>query len=361
MHVVLIAAARYPLREPFAGGLEALTWMLARGLTERGITVTVFAGPGSDPILDAQILPVMEVQLSDAARTDVSMPPEAWLREHYAYLQLMLSLGGRSDIDVVHNNSLHHLPIAMAGVLPAPLLTTLHTPPTPWLEPAIGLMDHRRAAFAAVSRHTAQAWSHVTEATVIPNGVDTCAWLPGPGGEDLVWFGRLVPEKAPHLAIEIARRAGRHLRLAGPLSDPAYVAAEVGPHLREGAATYVGHLGQRDLADLVGHSAATLVTPDWDEPYGLVAAESLSCGTPVLAFARGGLPEIVSEETGALVDAGDLQAAADRLERVTRLSRQAARAHAVEHCSVDTMLDRYVARYEELAAGGSVDGLDGAA
>ncbi len=360
MHVVLVAAARHPLREPFAGGLEALTWRLVQGLSQRGVRVTIFAGPGSDPVLGAQLLDVGELDLSDTARADISMPAEAWMREHHAYLQLMLRLNGRADIDLVHNNSLHHLPVAMASLLPAPLLTTLHTPPTPWLESAIAMMDCGRARFAAVSRHTARSWAHVTQATVVPNGVDTQTWHVGPGGQDLVWFGRLVPEKAPHLAIEIARRAGRHLRLAGPPSDPAYVAEHIAPRLRDGSASYVGHLGQRDLADLVGHSAATLVTPDWDEPYGLVAAESLACGTPVLAFGRGGLPEVIGPGTGALVDAADLDAAADQLGSVVRLSRQDARAHAVAHCSVEAMLDRYLALYEELASP-TLCGLDGAA
>ncbi len=357
MHVVLVAAARHPLREPFAGGLEALTWRIAVGLAERGVRVTTFAGPGSDPGLAVEVLEVGPLVLSDAARADVSMPPENWLREHHAYLQLMLSLASRTDVDVVHNNSLHHLPVAMAPMVPAPVLTTLHTPPTPWLEPAIRLSDPHRTFFAAVSRHTAGAWSHVTDATVVPNGIDVRRWMPGPGGADLVWFGRLVPEKAPHLAIEIARRTGRHLRLAGPMSDRAYVARHIEPRLADGSASYVGHLDQRDLAVLVGRSAATLVTPDWDEPYGLVAAESLACGTPVLAFARGGLTEVVLPGVGALVHADDLDDAADQVERVVRIDRREARRHAVEHCSVEVMLDRYLALYEQVAASpGRVDG-----
>ena len=95
MHVVILAAARHPLRQPFAGGLESLTWALVRGLRERGVDVTLFAGPGSDPALGARELAVSPLELSDAARADVSMPPEPWLREHHAYLQVMLELRER--------------------------------------------------------------------------------------------------------------------------------------------------------------------------------------------------------------------------------------------------------------------------
>jgi hypothetical protein len=88
--VLIIANARYPIREPFAGGLEAWTWALVRGLRARGADVTIFAGAGSDPGLAARELPTAPFKISEVARADVSMPPDAWMREHHAYLQAML-------------------------------------------------------------------------------------------------------------------------------------------------------------------------------------------------------------------------------------------------------------------------------
>lgn len=351
MHVVIIAAANHALQEPFAGGLESLTWHLVRGLRRRGVQVTLFSGPGSDPTLDAREILVQPLELSDAARLDVSMPPERWLQEHHSYLQVMLELRGRTDVDLIHNNSLHYLPIALAATLPAPMLTTLHTPPTPWLEPAIRLMDQRRARFVAVSEHTARSWDQVARAEVVLNGVDVRRWLPGPGGEDLVWFGRLVPEKAPHEALRIAAAAGRRVRLAGPVADRRYFEDTVRP-LLGARAEYVGHLGTTDLVDLVGSSAATLVTPVWDEPYGLVAAESLACGTPVLGYDRGGLREFVPPQCGVLVVGGDVAGAARQVGSAAALDRVACRAQAVQHCSVDRMIDAYIALYgRSLSAG----------
>lgn len=349
MHVVIIAAANYPLREPFAGGLESLTWHLVRGLRDRGVEVTVFCGPGADPALDAHEMSIEPLRLSDAARRDASMPPERWLREHHAYLQVMMQLRDRTDISVVHNNSLHHLPLALANMLPVPMVTTLHTPPTPWMEPAIRLMDHGRARFVAVSRHTARAWRHVASAQTVLNGVDTQRWTPGPGGPDLVWFGRLVPEKAPHEAIRIAARAGRRISIAGPRSNPEYFENVVAPLLGPGA-EYVGHLDTADLATLVGGSAACLVTPAWDEPYGLVAAESLACGTPVLAYRRGGLSEIVRPTVGALITGGDIEGAAGRVAAVAEMDREVCRRHAVRHCSMDRMVQEYLDVYARALA-----------
>ncbi|PKW26560.1 glycosyltransferase [Phycicoccus duodecadis] len=361
MHIVILAAARHPIAEPFAGGLESLTWHLVHGLRGRGVDVTVFAGEGSDPALDARMLGTSPLRLSDAARADVSMVPESWLREHHAYLQVMLHLQRRDDVDVVHNNSLHHLPVAMAGSVPSAVLTTLHTPPTPWLEPAIAIARSVPGAglhHVAVSEHTAAAWRHVTEVDVVPNGVDVRRWTPGPGGPDLAWAGRIVPEKAPHLAIAAARAAGRRLRLAGPVGDPAYFASHVAPLLGPDA-EYVGHLGTAGLAALFGSSAVTLVTPAWEEPYGLVAAESLACGTPVVAIARGGLPEVLDAATGVLVDpdpdAPDDDALVAGLAAAVGaaglLDRGACRDRAVRECSVDRMVSEYLAHYEVLTPG----------
>ncbi len=151
LRLVVIADARFPIGEPFAGGMQALTWHLVAGMRRRGADVTVFAGPGSDPRLRARLLPVSPLELSTTARQDVSMQPMEWMEQHHAYLQLMLGLARDDGYDVVHNNSLHYLPIAMADAVAAPVVTTLHTPPTPWLEPAV-MPQRGRAALRGRQR-----------------------------------------------------------------------------------------------------------------------------------------------------------------------------------------------------------------
>ena len=348
MRIALIAAARYPIREPFAGGLEAHTWALADGLRRRGHRVSLFAAPGSDCELEAEELRVRSLELSPAARGDVSMPAADWMLEHHAYLSLMLALMEDVSFDVVHNNSLHHLPVAMARVVRTPQLTTLHTPPTPWLESAI-TSGPCPVRFVAVSSFTAQRWRHVVpHAGVVRNGVDLDVWRPGPGGGPLVWFGRLVPEKGPDLAIAAARRAGRALQLAGPCPDPDFFARHIEPALGDGI-EYLGHLRRHELVELVGNAGAALVTPRWDEPYGLVAAEALACGTPVLGFARGGLPEVVDACSAVLVPGEDVAALAAVLDDRPALDRRAARRRAEQACSLEQMIDGYERTYRELS------------
>lgn len=353
MRIGLIASARFPVREPFAGGLEAHTWSLAHGLNARGHDVTLFAAPGSDPALGVRELAVRVPQISDAARADVSMAPEWWLQEHHAYLSLMLQLDDEK-LDVVHNNSLHYLPVAMAAALSVPVVTTLHTPPTPWLESAVQMPRHCPVRFAAVSAHAARAWRHlVPDATVVRNGVDVERWRQGPGGGPAVWSGRVVPEKGAHLAAQAATLAGVPLRLAGPIQDRDYFDRQVRPWLTADV-EYVGHLRTDELVVLVGKARASLVTPCWEEPYGLVVAESLACGTPVAGFARGALPELLDDRHGRLVAPGDVAALARGLLEAVELDRDAVRDHAVATCSVAAMLDGYellydLPRYEQAA------------
>jgi glycosyltransferase involved in cell wall biosynthesis len=350
LHIALIASARYPIREPFPGGLEAHTWQLTTQLRARGHQVTVFGGIGSDPGLGVHELPALPA-LSEHARSDVSMPADWFLAEHHAYLTLMLELAAPgAPYDLVHNNSLHYLPIAMSPALDVAMITTLHTPPTPWLESAARSRTCTRSRFAAVSRSTARQWrATLPETTVVRNGVDTAFWTPGPGGGVPVWSGRLVPEKGPVEAIRAARAARTGLRLAGPRPDADYFRDHVEP-LLGGDISYVGHLSHSELVALVGSASVAVVSPMWDEPYGLVVAEALACGTPVAGFARGALPELLDDACGALAPSGDVDALAAAITTAAHLDRGAVRRHAEATCSVETMIDGYEHLYERLAA-----------
>ena len=341
MRICLIASSRFPIREPFAGGLEAHTFALAEGLHQRGHQVSLFAAPGSQLGFPVVELDVPAYRPSRAARADVGAPPHLWMQEHHAYLSMMLRLArdGAGEFDVVLNNSLHHLPVAMAPTLPVPVVTILHTPPVPWLESAIGVTGGA-GTFVAVSAAMSRAWAHAVRTVTILNGVDPARWAPGPGGPDVVWSGRLAPEKTPHEAIDAARRSGRTVVVAGPVMDEDYFDAEIRPRLGD-RAQYAGHLGQQDLSKLVGCAAVALVTPTWDEPFGLVAAEAMSCGTPVAGYARGGLPEIVTVESGRLAEPHDLAGLARALDEAADLDRGAVRAHAEAALGLDRMIDEY--------------------
>ena len=350
LRIAVIAPNRFPIRQPFAGGLEAHVWHLTRALAEEGHHVTVFAARGSDPMPEYANVAVEMLTLSAAAARPVPMPGAVFESDHHAYVNLMVELSDRRGrrFDVIHNHSLHQVPIAMAPRLRTPMLSTLHTPPFSWLESAIGATRGRGVTFAAVSRHTANAWGHVVDPVlVVPNGVDVQRWPVGAGGRYLVWSGRITPEKGPHLAIEAAARSGLRLVLAGPIGNSDYFHEKIAPRLGTRTA-YAGHLDQEELASVVGGAAAALVTPMWDEPYCLVVAEALACGTPVVAFARGGIPEVIDATSGRLVRPRDVAAMAAAIPEAVALSRGAVRDRAVARCGATAMVDRYLGIYRDL-------------
>ena len=348
MRIAIIAHLKYAIREPFAGGLENHTHMLARSLRDRGHDVTLFASSRSDPDLGVEAIceetSLLETGVAEA--NDV-----AFFREHHAYLRLMTELRAR-PFDIIQNNSLHYLPVSMCETLPTPMVTTLHTPPFCWLESGIRI-NRGAMRYIAVSEATAVMWKHVAHIdNVIPNGIDLSQFLFRASADEdpyLAWYGRIVPEKGLDHAIDAARMAGLKLRIAGPISDVTFYDQEIAPRLGDGI-EYVGHLGHDRLSHLVGGARAALCTPRWDEPYGLVVAEALACGTPVAAYRRGGTPALLAPECGVLAEPDDIASLAAAALAATELSRSTCRQHAERRCDADHMVDRYEALYREVCS-----------
>ncbi|GLP78211.1 glycosyl transferase family 1 [Mycobacterium antarcticum] len=353
LRIALLASSRFAVRQPFAGGLEAHVSQLAHALTALGHRVTLFAAEDSATDLPYDVLPVHTFEMTPESRDNPLAP--AWtVHEAHAYVSVMLELAGRlrDSFDVVHNHSLHYIPLALARTIPIPMLTTLHTPPLPWMESAVALPGGVASRFVAVSAFTAAQWEPVNGVVpVIANGIDLAAWQPGDGGDYAVWSGRIVPEKGLPAAIFAARGAGFRVRFAGPIGDPGYYEQEIQPLLGPDV-HYEGHLRRDELAKLVGGAAVALVTPRWEEPYGLVVAEALACGTPVAAFARGGIPEILDESCGRLARADDIDDLSRAIGEAASLSRADARFRAETHCSQEVMMEKYVAKYREMVAVG---------
>lgn len=349
MKIAIVAHLKHAIVEPFAGGLEMHTHLLSSALRRRGHDVTLFASTRSDPATGLSAIcdetTLMATGVAEAH--DVT-----FFREHHAYLALMGDLR-RNHFDVIHNNSLHYLPVAMADSIATPMVTTLHTPPFCWLESAIRLCRSDAMRFVAVSEAIRTMWSHVVAVDrVIANGIDLQRFpyrARAAAEPYLVWYGRIVPEKGLHLAIAAAAQAGLPLRIAGPISDPAYFAEAIEPCLSD-RVRHVGHLDHVALADLIGGAAAFLCTPCWEEPYGLVVAEALACGTPVAAFARGAIPQLLDPNCGVLSAPDDVDALAAAALRAMTLDRAACRARAEAICDAETMIDGYEALYEEVVA-----------
>lgn len=351
MDVGIVGGARFPVTEPFAGGMEMHTHLLAEGLAARHHNVTVYAPGGAGSYRVHHTAPTFEASLT--ARRDVTTGPADALSEHHSYLGTVIALI-KAGHDIVHLNAVHHLPFACSAVLPSIVTATLHSPPTPWLESALRIAAQHRSvpALVSVSRFNAEAWGALPIQGVIPNGVDLRRWRFGSGGCGVAWWGRLVPEKAPHLAIDACRAAGVDICLMGPIHDPGYFRGEVAPRLGAGA-SYLGHLPVDQIGPIVATSAAAILTPTWGEPFGLTVAEALACGTPIVGFARGALPELVPPTVGVLVTPDDVDSLAAAIAPAMKLDRRSCRTHAERRFDADRMILDYERWFTKLLAVGA--------
>lgn len=347
LRVVVIAPARYPIRRPHAGGLESAVWTEITALRRRGHEVTVIGVHGSDFVEPGSVFELPELQWpTGVARSDERYPPAYATTTVPALERALDALAARTDrYDVISNHCLDPLPVLRAPQLGAPMVTTLHTPADPFVAQAAVRAAAGGSRFLAVSEFTRRAWASAgVDATVLPNAIDPAAWPAGAGGTDLVWFGRVVPEKAPHLAIDVARRLGRRLTIAGRIGDQRYAEEQLFPLLGPDI-SFLGPLSPERLAATVGRSAAAVSTPAWEEPFGLVAPEALMCGTPCVSFAVGGVPEIAAGSVGMEVVAeGDTTAMAEQVDGLIRrteadpMFRSGIRAGAVRRFSLATRM-----------------------
>lgn len=189
---------------------------------------------------------------------------------------------------------------------------------------------------------------------MVPNGVplDVYDFAPTVAPDaPLVFLGRIEEIKGPHLAIEIARRTGRRLVIAGniPEEKRAWVEEHVLPHVDGTNITYIGPVNDQQKNALLGTAAAFLMPILWDEPFGIVMAEALACGTPVLGLRRGAVPEVVVDGVcGFVADTVDELVAA--VPRIAAIDRQACRRRAESHYSADAIVESYLAAYRAAIA-----------
>lgn len=357
MRVALIAPfiAVIDDRRGQIGGAQSIIADLARGLASRGHAVTLVAPRGSHVAgvaiedLGFEADPTAALHADGANRAARADGLSRVSSQGRVFTSVREWIDARqSEFDVVHS---HAFDTPALEQLRGPrVIHTLHLPP---LDPAIvAAARSAHATLATVSNSCRDDWNAagVPVAEVLPNGVDIDAVPEGAGqGGYLAFAGRISPEKGADAACRIARELRMPLRLAGPIYDNAYFMREVRPLLGP-AAEYDGPLDRPALWRMLGGASATLLPIRWDEPFGLVALESLAAGTPVVAYARGGLREIVVDgRSGVLAPPDDERALIEGVRAVIGSSRAACRADARRY-DLPRMLDAHEQLYRRVGA-----------
>ena len=357
MKIAVLAHCHHPIKQPFPGGLEAHTSLIADELVRRGHRVTLFAKAGSRSLADVH--PVVDAQF-----THGSAPDQHGVDQSQAVvdggMERAVQAIDAGDFDVVLNNSLN--PIPYAALSDHPMLTLLHTPAT--LERTLEVVEApgwrpgARHAYAAVSEYTARDWRRfLPDVRCIPNGIEVAAWAPrqpsSPVADLAVWAARITPEKGLPMAIAATRAAGMRLEFGGPIADRRHFSEEVEPLLGADV-RYAGHLTHTELPDFFARGSVFVSSPAWAEPFGLAMVEAMACGTPVAALARGAAAEVVSPEGGVLARANTVEGLAWAIRQAVRLDRRGVRL-AAQRFDKSIMLDRYETMLLELAdAGGTL-------
>jgi glycosyltransferase involved in cell wall biosynthesis len=314
------------------GPWEQVTSLLAEGLTARGVDVTLFAT--LDSVTDAALDGVSPSGYAETPGLD----GRVWEALHVAY-----AFERSGEFDLVHNH-LDWLPLAFAGHCRAPLLTTIHGFSGSGILPAYA--SAKAAHFVSISN--ADRAPQLRYAATIHHGIDLEALPFSPvASEALVVFGRIHPDKGTATAIEIARRAGRPLSICGIVQDERYFREQVLPHVDGDRVTYLGSVGPEQRAEVLGSATALLHPIAFAEPFGLSVVEAMACGTPVVAYPLGSMPEVIDEGvSGFLVS--DVDAAVAAVDRAAALERSAVRRTAERRFSAARMVDEYLALYQRL-------------
>lgn len=337
MNIAILGHLHFPIAQPYAGGLESHTANLIYELQRQGHQTTLYAARGSS--MDLNVIPIFDGDAQDGRNPGIATGYR-WAVAHIS----------RQDYDLVINNTFNPIPIELLPRTGVPTLTILHTPPLPPMVAAIRSLRKQvfdgNMQFAGVSDLTAGQWAVETfqPVTTIYNGVRTHGYHKKQIRTDdpyLVWSGRITREKGTHIAIEAALQAGMPLKLIGSVYDARYYENIIRPLLDSPSIEYIGHIGDESIKTIYRGASVALVTPLWDEPFGLVTIEALLSGTPVAALPNGAVHELIVDKVGCVAKSEE----PDALVSAIYTAMQKKSSDCIEYARKNFNLTRMVSDY----------------
>ncbi len=340
MRIAQVAPLWERVPPPAYGGTELVVAHLANHLVRRGHEVTLFATADSQTL--ANLVPGAPQPMRLAGIT----PHEYQM---YDLMQLTRVVQQADEFDVIHFH-VDASALPYGNILKTPVVHTVHGILTPLASDLFRQNAHQN--FVSISDSQRRNDLGLNYVATVYNGIDpeTYEFHPQPDSPPyLAFFGRISSEKGPHLAIELAKRTGWRLIMAGKVdrADQAFYESEVKPLIDGEQIIYVGEANHEQKSEIMGGAVATLCLLTWEEPFGLVMPESMVCGTPVIAMARGSAPElIVHGKTGFLCNT--MEDCVDAVARIEQIDRRACRTHVEQNFSHTRMVEGYEAVYYQL-------------
>lgn len=324
------------------GGTELVVGLLTNELVQRGHDVTLFA------TADSMTLAELEPSISKSFRQVGVSPHEAQI---YNMMQLSKVYDRANEFDIIHSH-IDFQALPYANLVKTPTVHTLHGIFAPLIEQMY--VNHKHQNFISISNSQRRMDLGLNYVATVYNGVDPTTFIFHPKPDDppyLAFLGRISPEKGTHLAIEIAKRTGWHLKIAGKIDrvDTDYYEQDIKPHIDGKQIEFLGEANHVQKNALMGGAVATLFPITWQEPFGLVMTESLVSGTPVIAMTMGSAPEIIAHgKTGFLCHT--VEECIEALAKVAEIDRHACRQHVEQCFSLNSMVDGYEAVYQNVLA-----------
>jgi glycosyltransferase involved in cell wall biosynthesis len=314
------------------GPWEQMASNLTEGLVEAGLEVTLFATGSS--VTSAALNSVVEKGYEEDRNQDAKV---------IECLHISNLMEHAAEFDLIHNH-FDFLPLSYSGLIRTPLITTIHGFSS---ERIIPVYQKYNARSSYVSISNANRHPLLDYAGTVYNGLDIDNFdFNGTGGEYLLFFGRIHPDKGTYEAIQIAINSKKKLIIAGIIQDENYFREKVEPFLND-QIVFIGSAGPEKRNKLLGEALALLHPINFEEPFGLSVAEAQLCGTPVIAFSKGSMPELIADKrTGVLVDTIDEATAA--VDMLKDISRQECRDWAAARFSKEKMVKDYLALYHQI-------------
>jgi len=332
MRIAILAPVAWRTPPRHYGPWEQVASNITEGLVANGIDVTLFAT--ADSITGGKLDAVIERGYEEDRSQDAKVAE---------CLHISNLMEKAPCFDIIHNH-FDFLPLTYSALIKTPMVTTIHGFSSSRILPVYKKYN-KHSSYVAISH--ADRSPLLTYAATIYNGIRTNDFeFQSVPGDYLLYFGRIHPDKGPVEAIEIAIKAKRKLLMAGIIQDRSYFEHKVAPLLSD-QVIYIGEAEPVKRNELMRNALALLHPINFDEPFGLSVAEAMLCGTPVIAFNRGSMPElIVDKKTGFLVN--DVDEAAEVVADIKRLNRTDCRQWSMEQFSQEKMVEEYVKLYEKV-------------